>query len=152
MAKEQIDVVFQDVFADRLGYVLRRASGVMMSALGGALARVELRPVEATILILIGANQGSSQSDVGRVLGIKRANMVPLIAGLIAKDLIKKSPADGRSHALSLTEQGVARRDAADAIMLEHERRFEAFLAPELAESLRAGLARLTAAADDAAA
>ncbi|RZF65053.1 MarR family transcriptional regulator [Sphingomonas populi] len=133
----------QDSISDRLGYVLRRASGVMMGALGVALAEIGLRPVEATILILVGANTGCTQSEISRLLGIKRANMVPLMAGLVTKRLIDRYPVDGRSFALSLSPEGVAQRDAADAIMLAHERRFEALFSGEGVDALRTALNRI---------
>ncbi|MEA3389043.1 MarR family winged helix-turn-helix transcriptional regulator [Sphingobium sp. CCH11-B1] len=113
-----------DPIASRLGYLLRRASSAMMTDLGSRLADIGLRPVEATILILVGANPGCIQSDLGRVLGIKRANMAPLISALSAKGYLDKSPVDGRSLALTLTEPGEAIRSRADAIMDELEQRF----------------------------
>lgn len=149
MKEDQIETGFRDVIADRLGYVLRRASGVMMGALGTALAAIPLRPVEATILILIGENTGCTQSEIGRVLAIKRANMVPLIADLLAKGLIEKRPVDGRSQALSLTPQGLVQRDAAEAIIHAHERRFEALLPPSKVAALRSALVRIAAEGDE---
>ncbi|GLV26439.1 MarR family winged helix-turn-helix transcriptional regulator [Sphingobium sp. Cam5-1] len=123
--------------ASRLGYRLRRTSSGMMATLGAALELVGLRPVEATILMTIGANPGCIQSDIGRMLGIKRANMVPLITGLIQKDLVQKSPVDGRSFALCLTTQGKDARREADAIMSAHERRYTRLLTPEYQDALR---------------
>ena len=123
--------------ASRLGYRMRRTSSGMMATLGAALELVGLRPVEATILMTIGANPGCIQSDIGRMLGIKRANMVPLITGLIQKDLVQKSPVDGRSFALCLTTQGEDARREADAIMSAHERRYTRLLTPEYQDALR---------------
>ena len=123
--------------ASRLGYRLRRSSSAMMATLGAGLELVGLRPVEATILLTIGANPGCIQSDIGRMLGIKRANMVPLITGLIQKDLVQKSPVDGRSFALSLTAEGEDVRSEADAIMTTHERRYTRLLTPEYQDALR---------------
>lgn len=129
-----------DPVALRLGYMLRRASAVMMAGLGAALAEVGLRPVEGTILILIGANPGCIQSDVGRMLGIKRANMVPLIAALAGRGLVEKAPVDGRSLALSLTVAGEGLRAQVDAIMDVHEARFERLLAGKDMSLLREAL------------
>lgn len=123
--------------ASRLGYRLRRSSSAMMATLGAALELVGMRPVEATILLTIGANPGCIQSDIGRMLGIKRANMVPLITGLIQKNLVQKSPVDGRSFALSLTAEGEDVRGEADAIMSAHERRYTRLLTPEYQDALR---------------
>ena len=115
----------------------------MMSELGAVLAHVGLRPVEATILLLIGAKEGSTQSEIGRTLGIKRANMVPLIAGLTAKGFVEKSPVDGRSKGLSLTAAGIVSRNAADAAMQAHERRFQSLLSDTEVKMLRDVLARI---------
>lgn len=130
-----------DPIASRLGYLLRRASSVMMGNLGVSLAQMGLRPVEATILIVAAANPDCSQSDIGRMLGIKRANMVPLIAGLIAKDYLRKSPVDGRSQALSLTDAGQTMCAQADMVMTAHEERWEVLLDGFDLTRLRATLA-----------
>ena len=126
--------------ASRLGYRLRRTSSAMMATLGAALEQIGLRPVEATILLTIGANPGCIQSDIGRMLGIKRANMVPLITGLIGKDLVRKSPVDGRSFALFLTAPGEDARREAEAVMAAHERRYTRLLTAEYRDALRAVL------------
>ncbi|MPT47454.1 MAG: MarR family transcriptional regulator [Sphingobium sp.] len=104
-----------------LGYMLRRASSVIMAGLGSSLASIDLRPVEATILSLIATNPGCTQSDLGRMLSIQRANMVPLITGLVTRGYICKTAADGRSHALNLTEQGIAKCQEAESMMDQHE-------------------------------
>jgi len=135
----------RDTIAPRLGYLLRRASAAMMGDLGEHLAAVALRPVEATILILVGDNPGCIQSDLGRVLGIKRANMVPLIAALAGRGLLVKSPVDGRSLALSLTDAGAEMRARAQAIMDAHEARFHALLGHEEENALRAALTIIAA-------
>ena len=138
-----------DPVASHLGYLMRRASAAMMARLGNALAPLGLRPVEATILLLIAANPGCSQSDIGRQLGIKRANMVPLMAGLSAKRLIDKSMGDGRTYALSLTEAGEQARIAAERVMAELENRHSALLESPQAEALKAALRRLAEAIDE---
>lgn len=135
----------RDPASDRFGYLLRRASTVMMADLGRALAAVTLRPVEATILILVGANPGCTQAEVGRTLGIRGANMVPLIARLIARGLLAKSRADGRSHGLTLTASGQVSCARVDAIMDAHEARFAGLLAAYDAPRLRDALTAVAA-------
>lgn len=132
-----------DPVADHLGYLLRRASLVMMADLGSSLAATELRPVEGTILMLVGANPGCTQSDIGRALGIKRANMVPLIAGLCDKGLVEKERVDGRSQALLLTGAGETQRDAVVEVMGAVEARFEDLLKGRDIGGLREALALL---------
>ena len=96
-----------------LGYRLRRASMVMMADLLAMLRPLGLSAGEASFLILIGANPGCRQSDVGRALEIKRANLTPLVARMKARELVIDAPIDGRSRSLTLTESGVALRDKA---------------------------------------
>ena len=138
-----------DPVASHLGYLARRASAAMMANLGNALAPLGLRPVEATILLLIAANPGCSQSDAGRLLGIKRANMVPLMAGLLARGLVRKSAGDGRTYALSLTTAGEEACAAARQAMEHLERRYETLLEPQQQAVLRQGLQQLAETMSD---
>src|SRR5687768_13245455 len=91
-----------------LGYRLRRASMVMMGDVVEALRPLDLSVGEASLLILIGANPGCRQSDVGRALEIKRANLTPLLARMKARGLVADTPIDGRSLSLTLTQKGTA--------------------------------------------
>ena len=148
MEKPNAPKELHDPIASRLGYLLRRASATMMADLGEALGAVGLRPVEGTILILVGANPGCIQSELGRALGIKRANMVPLIAGLTAQNYLEKSPVDGRSFALSLTPRGEEARARVDGIMDAHEAGFARLLADVDQQQLRAALSLVASGRD----
>ena len=90
-----------------LGYRLRRASMAMMADLVSALRAFDLSVGEASLLILIGANPGCRQSDVGRALEIKRANLTPLLGRMKARGLVSDTPIDGRSLSLALTSAGI---------------------------------------------
>ena len=96
-----------DPFKDNCGYLLRRASAVAMADLGKRLKDLDLRPTEATVLLAIDANPNATPSEVGRLLEIASANMAPLVARLEGRNLIEREPMDGRSHALSLSPDGV---------------------------------------------
>lgn len=129
-----------DPLESQLGYQLRRASAVMMSELGTVMAAIGLRPTEATILILINANPGCTQSNLSRQLAIKRANMVPLMAGLMRRGLVARERMDGRSHALTLTQAGEALLAEVQVLVNAHEARFLAHVAPDRIEALEAAL------------
>jgi DNA-binding MarR family transcriptional regulator len=102
-----------DPLARRVTYLLRRVSAAMMAGLASSLAELELRPVEASMLVVIAANPGCKQAQIGRLLGIKAANMAPLIGALVTRGMIAKSQMDGRSQAVVLTKLGkVAAREA----------------------------------------
>ena len=113
----------------RLGYQLRRASAVMMADLARELADLDLRPAEVTTLLVIGENPDCSQTEVGQALAIKRANMVPIIARLMDRGFVARTRADGRSHALTLTDQGRKMADEANNRIAAHEARFVTQLA-----------------------
>jgi len=96
-----------DPFDDLLGYHLRRMSVMVMADLTEVLSQLGLKPADASILWMIGAYPGITQSDAGKALGILRANMAPLIARLLDRGLIEREPVDGRSHALRLSSTGL---------------------------------------------
>jgi DNA-binding MarR family transcriptional regulator len=79
-----------------------------MNGLVDRLAPLELTPTEASVLVVVGANAGISQSEIGRLLGIASANMAPLIGRLEQRLLIERSPLDGRSFGVQLTRRGEA--------------------------------------------
>ncbi|MFM5950298.1 MAG: MarR family winged helix-turn-helix transcriptional regulator [Novosphingobium sp.] len=96
----------QDPLRHLPGYALRRASAAMMAELAERLAPLGVRQVEASILLVLAANPGISQSALGKLLGIQRANMTPLAARLEQRGLIKRTASDGRSLGLALSQQG----------------------------------------------
>ncbi len=112
----------QDPLNSLPGYLLRRASTASIAELNQKLAVLKLRHADVSLLLLIGANPGITQSEAGRILDIQRANMVPFIARLEAQGLVRRQQVDGRSQGLSLTDMGedVVRR--ARGVIDEHEK------------------------------
>jgi DNA-binding MarR family transcriptional regulator len=123
-----------------LGYQLRRASAVMMADLARELADLEMRPAEVTALLVIAETPGCSQTEVGQVLGIKRANMVPIVSRLMDRGLIDRERADGRSHALRVTETGAEVVADALARIERHEARFSSLFDATTLDALHAAL------------
>jgi DNA-binding MarR family transcriptional regulator len=114
----------RDPLEDLIGYQLRRASLLTLSALSESFEALGLRPTEAIIIRFVQANPGCNQAEIGRALGVQRTNMVPIIGGLVDAGTISRKPADGRTHALHLTRQGEALHDKLAKLTLEHERHF----------------------------
>ena len=106
MVKKTGTLWTDDPLLSLTGYVLRRASLASQAKLGQRLAPLELRPYEATLLLLVEASPGVTQSEAGRLLDIQRANMVPVVARLVARGLIQRKPVDGRSQGLWVTRGG----------------------------------------------
>lgn len=103
------------------GYVLRRASAATLAELNQRLAPLDLRHSDIAFLFLIDATPGITQSEVGRLLDIQRANTVAFVARLEARHLIERTRVDGRSQALHLTPDGESLVGKARAIIETHE-------------------------------
>lgn len=119
-----------------LGYQLRRASQAMMADLEERLTNFGLRITEASVLLVIEANPNITQSEIGRVLSIQRANMAPLTTQLERGGLIQRTAAGGRAQALRLTKAGMALARECRACTALNEARF----LPKLDETKRAAL------------
>lgn len=93
-----------------VGYHLRRASSVFATDFARAIAGTGMRQVLFGILSIINASPGINQGNVGRALGIQRANMVSLVNELVDRGLVLRAVAaeDRRAFALSLTRDGEA--------------------------------------------
>lgn len=91
---------------DQPGFILRRAATVMMDDLARRLAKLDLRISDATVLMLVDKRTDMTSTEIGRVLDIQRANMVPLLNRLAAADLIERRPIDRKSQAIVLTAHG----------------------------------------------
>jgi DNA-binding MarR family transcriptional regulator len=126
----------KDPLEDLLGYQLRRAAFVTVSVLAESFAELGLSSTEAIILRFVHANPGCTQADIGRAIGVQRTNMVPIVNGLIGNALLERTPADGRSHSLYLTEQGTQFHRKVIKVGLEHERRFFADVSEETRQTL----------------
>ena len=107
-----------------IGYALRRAQGAVYADLNDALARISLRPLQFTLLVMVAENPGSSQSHVCDALGIQKANCVPTMSELERRGYIirKKSATDARSYELHITNKGKRILQRAGEVQSSHER------------------------------
>jgi DNA-binding MarR family transcriptional regulator len=131
------------------GYALRRVSATVMARLAVRLERFQLRPAEATVLLVIGANPGVKQSQIGRLLDIASANMAPLTARLADRGLIIRQAVDGRSQGLRLSEAGRRMAHKARTTMEEVEADLLARIPEDDREGFLRGLVALSGRIDD---
>jgi DNA-binding MarR family transcriptional regulator len=103
------------------GYVLRRAANTMMAELAMRLAVIDLRVTDASVLLLIAERSDMTSSEIGKMLDIQRANMVPLLNRLAVAGLIARRPIDRKSQAVVLTETGLAQLRQVRAITGQFE-------------------------------
>jgi DNA-binding MarR family transcriptional regulator len=135
-ASEQTEVAATDPFDALLGYHLRRLSVLVMADLTASLAPLGLKPADASILLALNSDSVLTQSDIGRRLGIQRANMAPLMAGLMHNGLVEKQAVDRRSYAVRLSRAGRAVHRQVRGLMAAHEARMFASLTPAARQRL----------------
>jgi DNA-binding MarR family transcriptional regulator len=106
-----------------LGYLVRRAQIWIFQDFIRTLAEVDIRPAQYSVLLVIDANRGLSQSALAETLGIERARLVRLLDSLEARKFVqrRRSRSDRRSHVLSLTAQGRSALARIKALADEHE-------------------------------
>ena len=113
-----------------IGYNLRRAHGVQKQRFAAVFGPLGIRPVTLSLLGTVYDHPGITQTELGKRLHIKRANMVPLLAELGARGLIERRPSDNdrRTQLVTLTPAGkkLARK------LLEVHERLEADLVQHL--------------------
>ena len=112
----------EDNLAGFPGYALRRAASTVMSDLALRLEPCDLRITEASVLMLIGEQRDVTASQIGRILDIQRANMVPLLNRIEAKGLIERLPIDRKSMAVVLTAAGMVKLAEAKKVVVDFEK------------------------------
>ena len=110
-----------DPLIDLPGYALRRAANAMMAELTSRLAPIDLRISDASVLLLVGDRTDMTSSEIGKILDIQRANMVPLLNRLDNAGLISRLPIDRKSQAIVLTGSGSQRLAEVKAITSQFE-------------------------------
>ena len=103
------------------GYVLRRASTATLAELSQRLAPLELRPIDVTLLLLLDAAPQVTHSEVAETLGLRRPNLVPIVAALEKRELLERKRIDFRSEGLVLTGKGRALLGRALQVISLHE-------------------------------
>ena len=101
---------------DDVGFLLSRASGVVVRATNAALAPHGLRVRSFSVLVLAADSPGGiSQRDLAGVLGLDPSQVVLLVDELATAGLVERRPSevDRRTKLVAATETGRAVRDAA---------------------------------------
>jgi len=107
------------------GYFIRRIQVWIFQDFIRTLASVNIRPAQYSVLVVIEANPGLSQSDIAALLGIERARLVHLLDRLEERGFVRRlqSRADRRSHALFLTREGRKGLKQIKSLAARHEAR-----------------------------
>ncbi len=110
-----------------LGYVIRRTQSAVFEDFAATFQKAgeALSPGEFGLLVLVDRNAGLSQTTLARALGIDRSTLVPILDRLQSRGLLvrRRSPTDGRTHALALTPQGSKALARFTRLVATHEKR-----------------------------
>jgi DNA-binding MarR family transcriptional regulator len=108
-----------------LGYFIRRAQIWVFQDFIRTLGNLDISPAQFSVLVVISANPGLSQSELAEKLDIERARLVRLLHNLGRRGLTQRllSRADRRTHALHLTAKGQKTLARAKQLAAQHEAR-----------------------------
>ena len=116
-----------------LGYALRRAQVAVFQNFTEVVGASELTPGQFGVLVVIDANPGLSQTQLGNALGIDRSTVVAVIDRLETRGLVVRqaAPNDRRSHALHLSDSGKTTLRRLTERVRAHERTIARHLSAE---------------------
>jgi len=103
---------------DGFAYLLVQLGFHLAGKFAERLAPLGLEPRHFGMLTRLAANEGRSQQAIGELMGLNPTRMVFLVDELEQRGLVerRRNPADRRSYALYLTDQGRAKlREAQEA-------------------------------------
>lgn len=108
---------------DLIGYNLRRASLVDLQGATAALERAGTRVIPMCVLSTVVERPGVTSAEVCRLLGMQRANMVPILAELEAKGLVfrEADPLDQRVQKIFPTQDGLEQGMQWLTLLADHE-------------------------------
>ena len=117
---DQVDTRFLDSL---VGYNARRATLVIVDAFLRNMAVYGLRPVDFSVLSLIGHNPGITSRQLCTTLNLQPPNLVGMVNQLQARELIlrRPHPHDGRAMGLHLTPAGRKMMKQAEVTAFELE-------------------------------
>jgi DNA-binding MarR family transcriptional regulator len=123
---------------EHIGYFLRRLQVAVFSNFIKTLEPMDVRPAQYSVLVLIAANPGRSQSAIGQALNIERARLARMLHELERRKWIERraAPDDGRSHSLYLTDAGAKALARIRSLAACHEERMVELIGPERRQQL----------------
>ena len=126
MDETQLRTHPDDTLDAQVGYNLRRASAFALNDFAVEMADVSLRPVTYGMLALIDEKPGIRAAELCRLLGMKSANMAPLLAELEERGLVERDDhaQDKRVQVLTLTRAATEAMPAWRRQVRRHEDRF----------------------------
>lgn len=126
------------ILPDLIGFNLRCAQVALFQHFNSTMGQNAISAPQFGALLLIEANPGISQSAVAEALRFDRSTLVQIIDRLEGRELVVRevSSHDRRSHALRLTDGGVAMLVRLKQDALAHEKDVARELSPQEKDEL----------------
>jgi len=126
------------------GFRLRLAQIKLFQHFRATLARFDVTPGQAGVLILTRDNPGISQSRLARAMQVERATLGQTLEGLVRRSLIarERNKGDRRAYALRLSREGEEFVTALLPAIRAHEAEVAGNLTDSELEQLRSLLAK----------
>jgi DNA-binding MarR family transcriptional regulator len=130
---------------DAFAYLLVQLGLHLAGRFTEQLAPLGLEPRHFGMLTRLAANEGRSQQAIGELMGLNPTRMVFLVDELEQRGLVerRRNPADRRSHALYLTNEGQAKLREAQQVSARHAEQVGASLTTAQRQQLTGLLRRL---------
>jgi DNA-binding MarR family transcriptional regulator len=134
--------------AGHLSFHLRTAQDACFQSFQRRFGRDDLAPGRYSVLVLIDANPGLTQTALSRLLMRDKSSLTPVLGDLRRRGLIEREQvaSDRRNYALTLTAAGRALLEELRPQAEAHERLIERIVGPDQHLALLKTLRRLTRA------
>lgn len=136
---------------NRVIWAARRAGMALNAAKEQQLRPLELPVSHYAVLAAIAFKTGATGAEIARELGVSPQNVASLTVRLERRGLVERQAHQRHRHVLEviITPKGEKLLDAADAAVIELEKRITAVLGEQDAEVLRGLLERLADGLDE---
>lgn len=104
-----------------LGYFARRFQLWIFKDFIRSLAALKVKPAQYSVLLLIEANSGASQSAIAGTLGIERARLARMLHVFEDRGWVARRALDGRTNELHVTTRGRQMLARIKRAALDHE-------------------------------
>ena len=124
----RVDGIRYGILDELVGYALRRAQIAIYVDFEAALGPFDMTPQRFSAMVVIAANAGITQRDLGQVLGIARSGVVQVVNGLAERGWVQREPDvdDARAWRLRLTATGRKHLAVVRRHVRAHDRRISA--------------------------
>jgi len=112
-----------NILEDRVATAIRMASRLIAQTVGAELGRLGLRIAQLPVLLILSANEGLTQTEIARRVGVEQPTMALTLRRMERDGLITRTrdPLDGRRSHINLTPIAAAAEPRLTALRSEIE-------------------------------